>query len=137
MRFWKCRCDCGNIGIVGQGELQSGDSQSCGCLQREHLLESLKLVEGTSIVRLESGRQKLRSNNVSGKTGVCFLSREQKWAAYITLQKKRYWIGKFKNKEDAIRARIEAEEMHDNFIAWYYQVYLPSQGQEEPSPDTG
>lgn len=45
-----------------------------------------------AIPALETGREKLRSNNVSGKNGVCFLSREQKWEAYITFQKKRYFL---------------------------------------------
>lgn len=131
MRFWKCRCDCGKIGIVGQGELQSGDSQSCGCMKKEHLLESLKLIDGTSIVVLEAGRKAVRANNVSGKTGVCFYTREQKWAAYITFQKKRYRLGLYKDKEEAIRVRTVAEEMHDDFIDWYYREYLPSQELEQ------
>ncbi len=136
MNYWRCRCSCGNEGIIGQTELQNGDSQSCGCLQKERRLESLKLVDGTSVAFLEAGRNKLRSNNVSGKTGVCYFTQKQKWVAYITLQKKRYWLGRFKNKEDAIQVRTEAEEMHDDFIDWYYRVNLPSQEQEEASLKT-
>ncbi|MCD8340543.1 MAG: transcriptional regulator [Clostridiales bacterium] len=131
MNYWNCRCDCGAVGIIGQTELQNGDSQSCGCLQKEHLLGSMKLVDGTSIVRLEAGRNTIRSDNDSGKTGVCFFTREQKWAAYITLQKKRYKLGLYKDKEDAVRARTAAEEMHDDFIDWYYQEYLPVQAPEQ------
>lgn len=33
--LWKCRCDCGNIGIVSSGNLRSGISKSCGCYERE------------------------------------------------------------------------------------------------------
>lgn len=32
---WKCRCKCENIVVVRAGDLQSGDTQSCGCLHRE------------------------------------------------------------------------------------------------------
>ena len=32
---WKCLCDCGAHGIVDGWHLRSGQSQSCGCLQRE------------------------------------------------------------------------------------------------------
>jgi hypothetical protein len=32
---WKCLCDCGARGIVDAWHLRSGQSQSCGCLQRE------------------------------------------------------------------------------------------------------
>jgi hypothetical protein len=35
-RFWKCLCSCGQITIVRTGALRSGNTQSCGCLQREH-----------------------------------------------------------------------------------------------------
>ncbi|MCD8249736.1 MAG: transcriptional regulator [Lachnospiraceae bacterium] len=131
-RYWKCRCDCGNEGIACQAELQNGDSQSCGCLHTERVLEKLKLVDGTSITILEAVRKKLRSNNASGKTGVCFITSKQKWAAYITLQKKRYRLGLFKDKSEAIRVRTVAEGMHDDFIDWYYQEYLPARELEQP-----
>jgi len=36
---WLCRCDCGNKHIVGTGDLMSGNTQSCGCLQRESVIE--------------------------------------------------------------------------------------------------
>jgi len=32
---WKCRCDCGNIVVVGRGNLKGGRARSCGCLRRE------------------------------------------------------------------------------------------------------
>ncbi len=124
--YWKCRCDCGKEGLVGQSELQNGDSQSCGCLRKERAREGLKLVEGTSVVRLETGRDKMRSDNVSGKTGVCFIKRDQKWAAYITFRKKCYRLGLYQDKDEAIRVRTAAEEMHADFLNWYYQEYLPS-----------
>jgi len=34
---WKCRCDCGNIVYVQSGALQSGNTQSCGCLNLGNL----------------------------------------------------------------------------------------------------
>lgn len=30
-RYWKCKCDCGNITYVSTGHLRSGAVQSCGC----------------------------------------------------------------------------------------------------------
>lgn len=33
--LWNCRCDCGNISIVDGVDLRAGNSQSCGCLQKE------------------------------------------------------------------------------------------------------
>jgi len=33
--LWKCRCDCGNEIIVSSKHLISGNTKSCGCLQKE------------------------------------------------------------------------------------------------------
>lgn len=33
---WLCRCDCGSIKEIRSNELLTGDTLSCGCLQREH-----------------------------------------------------------------------------------------------------
>lgn len=37
--WWSCRCDCGNIVTAKGGNLQSGNTRSCGCLQREEVAE--------------------------------------------------------------------------------------------------
>lgn len=37
---WHCRCECGNEGFVCQGNIFSGKSNSCGCLQRERTSEA-------------------------------------------------------------------------------------------------
>lgn len=37
--YWLCRCDCGTERIVLGGSLKSGDSKSCGCLQKEKVSE--------------------------------------------------------------------------------------------------
>ena len=39
---WKCRCDCGNITHVSTTSLTSGNTQSCGCFQRERTIASRK-----------------------------------------------------------------------------------------------
>ena len=40
--YWKCRCDCGNIGIVCGSNLKKGDSKSCGCLAKELTSQRVK-----------------------------------------------------------------------------------------------
>lgn len=35
MKMWKCKCDCGKIVEVRQGNLKNGHTKSCGCLQQE------------------------------------------------------------------------------------------------------
>ena len=34
---WECRCDCGTLGRVVQGDLRNGRSTSCGCLRAEQV----------------------------------------------------------------------------------------------------
>ncbi len=38
---WECRCDCGNVVNVMGGHLRRGDTKSCGCLQREIVLDRI------------------------------------------------------------------------------------------------
>ena len=32
---WLCKCDCGNLTVVSSSLLKNGNTQSCGCLQKE------------------------------------------------------------------------------------------------------
>lgn len=34
---WVCRCECGEVAVVGSAELRNGHTQSCGCLMRERV----------------------------------------------------------------------------------------------------
>lgn len=52
---------------------------------------------------------KLYSNNKSGYKGVCYSKIENKWKAYITVNKKKIHLGTFLDKELAIKKRLEAE----------------------------
>lgn len=40
VRYWKCRCDCGNERVVQQGNLRSGHTVSCGCLGLENRVKA-------------------------------------------------------------------------------------------------
>lgn len=35
IRYWKCRCDCGNIVNTCTNNLRRGNTKSCGCLRRD------------------------------------------------------------------------------------------------------
>ena len=52
----------------------------------------------------------IKENNTSGFTGVSFDKKQNKWHSYIGINGKRINIGKFNNKDDAIRARLKAEK---------------------------
>jgi hypothetical protein len=38
-RYWLCKCDCGNEGIISTGSLKNGNSKSCGCYDSEVIAE--------------------------------------------------------------------------------------------------
>lgn len=60
----------------------------------------------------------LRSNNTSGCTGVSYIKKKQRWRARIKINGKEIHLGEFKEKEDAIKARKEAEDKY--FGEWSY-----------------
>lgn len=63
---------------------------------------------------------KLRTTNTSGVTGVSYNKSRNRWEAEITFQGKRYRLGRYKEKEEAVKARRRAEEeLHGKFIKWY------------------
>lgn len=39
---WRCRCECGNKTIVTGSQLKSGKTKSCGCLNREKIIQRNK-----------------------------------------------------------------------------------------------
>ena len=45
--FYNCKCDCGKEVVVGGMNLRSGNTKSCGCLQRESVIKS-KTTHGLS-----------------------------------------------------------------------------------------
>lgn len=46
--WWKCECDCGNTHVVVGAWLRNGNTQSCGCLQREQASKASRLPAGVS-----------------------------------------------------------------------------------------
>lgn len=40
---WSCRCDCGKTTTVSGKNLRNGNTQSCGCLQRERISSAEKI----------------------------------------------------------------------------------------------
>ena len=94
-RVWLCRCDCGRLCNVRQGNLIYKIVQSCGCLRGKNFLNNDNYGTG--------------KNNTSGITGVCPAPNGM-WIAQIGYNGKIYNIGSFKTKEQAADARYLAEK---------------------------
>lgn len=116
----RCRCDCGRETVVEYAKLLSGQIKSCGCIPKERMLANLRLVEGTSVAILEATKHRLIASNTSGHNGVYQNKRRQKWVAQITFKGKTYYLGSYERIEDAVKARLRGEEMHDDFLKEYY-----------------
>lgn len=123
--MYNCKCDCGNECIVRSGNLVHGTTKSCGCLMHESVLNNRKnayeklqndnYIDGTSIHSIK--RTELIKSNTSGVTGVSFDESRQKWLAQIVFKGKHYNLGRYDNKEDAIKSRKDAEEkLHKSFL---------------------
>lgn len=50
-----------------------------------------------------------QSNSTSGVTGISYYKRYDSWEAKIQINGKQIYLGRYKDKEDAIKARKEAE----------------------------
>lgn len=51
--YWNCVCDCGNEATVRGAQLRNGHTQSCGCLNKERVLEGV-LTHGMSYSKIYS-----------------------------------------------------------------------------------
>ena len=132
--FWECKCDCGEISVVSRSHLRSGNTKSCGCLNKELAYKRMKtksyhvktieakkgkiLVEGTDLSHLT---QKTSSNNTSGQKGVHWDREKKRWRSEITVKGKRIRLGRYADKQDAINARLEAEEKYFKPILEKYE----------------
>ena len=210
--IWHVKCDCGNEKDVTAGALLSGDTKSCGCLNREqqrkskhrftctydlsgeygvgytnkgdefwfdkedyeliknyswykhrkyfeakvpktkkviylhrlvmgigfvaydhttdvdHIITQNKFDNRKSNLRIVNKAQNnqnhiIQKNNTSGYSGVMYHKRDKIWEAYITINRKKTYLGRFKNKNDAINCRLEAENK-------YYGIYSYNNSQK-------
>lgn len=116
--LWNCLCECGKSCVVSYGDLESGNTQSCGCKKSDTMRRMY--IANTNVTKILN--PKLRSTNTSGVTGVSYNKTRDRWEAEITFQGKRYRLGRYKGKEDAVKVRKEAEEkLHGEFLKWYYE----------------
>ena len=119
---WVCRCDCGRETVALTVRLRDGHCRSCGCDKAPvdptpgaYGRASLTYVDGTCVEMLRA--KTVRSNNTSGVPGVDWRAGKRTWRAAICFKGKRYYLGSYRNFNDAVKARKRAEErLHDNFL---------------------
>lgn len=121
-----CQCDCGNTKEIRATSLtnKKQPTRSCGCIQREKASEIGKkdiadnskaknktnMAFNTNFQVIENS--KLPRNNKSGHKGVWFDPKRQLHEAFIQVHSTRIHLGRFAKYEDAVKARIEAEEKY-------------------------
>ncbi|MBE6673414.1 MAG: AP2 domain-containing protein [Ruminococcaceae bacterium] len=132
--IWELTCECGTPVYKTVNELKTGRVLSCGCFYKESRKDCTSyrkdFVDSTCLSSIVAAKTP-SALNTSGHTGVYFDKRSQKWQAYINYKKKRYYLGFFKNKEDAIRARKEGEaKIHDPVIMEYFANLTPEKKKE-------
>ena len=111
---WRCRCDCGRETVVKTCRLRSGHTASCGCASGG-ALGRLTYVDGTCVEMLRA--KTVRRNNTSGVPGVDWRQSKGRWRASICFKGRRYYLGSYRQFEDAVRARKHAEEaLHYKFL---------------------
>lgn len=137
---WKCLCDCGNTFETVEDALASGNTVSCGC-RREEVQgifgsgEYLTRVDRTCVEVLE--KRKHRSDNTSGFRGVSVV-KGGSYRVGIGLQRKRYFVGRFRSFDQAVEARLEAERiLHGGFLeawGWYQEKSREDPAWAEANP---
>ena len=130
--YWKCRCDCGKEIEATQGVLVSGKKKSCGCLKAENqknISKQLHLVDGTCVEMLE--KRKNRKDNTSGFRGVS-RQKDNCYRVDIGFKGRRFYIGAFKNFDEAVSARLHAEEIiHGGFVQEWQKWNVKSAADSE------
>ena len=78
-----------------------------------HIRDDNRLINLRKCSRLENMKNKSRYKcNSSGRTGISWHKRERKWHARIRVNKKIIHLGSFKDIDDAVKSREEAEELY-------------------------
>ncbi len=119
---WKCRCECGAITYKATDTLKNPDLSMCADCAAKYAAEKARVgagfVENTQLAKIRDMTPS--AANTSGYRGVYYESKFDRWRAEIRFQRKRYYLGTYKNKDDAIKARQRAEEdLYGSFLEKY------------------
>lgn len=119
---WECRCECGAITYKATDTLTNPDLSMCAVCAGKYAASKARdaagFVEGTQLAKIRDMTPS--AANTSGVRGVYYESKFDRWRAQIVFKRKRYYLGTYKNKEDAIKARQRAEE---EFFGEFLETY--------------
>lgn len=79
VKIWRCQCDCGNFKNVPSTSLTSGNTKSCGCLNKETITKigiKTRFQKGWSLKNTESPENKY---DLSGEYGIGWTPREEEF----------------------------------------------------------
>ena len=130
--IWKCLCECGDETMVSTRNLNSNHTNSCGCMQKDHAqrvgkraihiarksdkfkrsVEKDSQEQNTKLSTIDYENRKIQKNNTSGVRGVSWDKSKKRWVAHLSLKGDVKLFKRFKDKQDAINAREEAEEKY-------------------------
>lgn len=121
---WEFACSCGNTTKMSVYRFHSHRVHSCGCLYREPRgkINSLRkdIVDESSLSLIVYTKKRSTANQ-SGHPGVWYNKTADRWEAYINFQKKRYRLGHFKEKAEAVKVRQAAErKLHDPIVMEHF-----------------
>jgi len=78
--MWECMCDCGNTVTIRSNSLTSGNSLSCGCLQKDAVAERAKKDTGEAAFRNVYNSYKCRAE----RKGLAFSLADQEFKSLTT-----------------------------------------------------
>lgn len=124
--MWECRCECGAITYKATDTLTNPDLSMCAACAAKYAAEKARaeagFVEGTQLSKIKNMTPS--AANTSGYRGIYYEPKFDRWRAQIIFRRKRYYLGTYKNKEDAIKARQRAEEeFYGDFLEAYGKLH--------------
>lgn len=122
---WECRCECGAITYKATDTLTNPSVSMCAACAAKYSSSKARaaagFTEGTQLSKICDITP--GAANTSGYRGVYYESRYDRWRAEIRFKRKRYYLGTYKCKEDAVKARQKAEEeLYGAFLASYERL---------------
>ena len=132
--LYTCQCSCPahTIILVRSGNLQSGNTRSCGCIKADILPKVLGCHEGSSIQGI-TRKQPAKSKNPHKGVSITPSGR---YRAQITFKHKVYELGIYEDLAEAIRAREKAEELiFAPFLAKYKHGALEKPSAPQTIPE--